>query len=345
MTPWRTLRGRLTLSMSAVFLLALLLSTLLDRLKIGTNWLAGVLDREPYQDGLVLALFSLPALALIWLVSSWSLRPLIRVSDEARRAGPSAPAARLSRRGMPDELVPLVDAVNGALDRMAGAFEAERRFTENAAHELRTPLAVLSLRLQRARNLARGETGLDWPAIEADLAQMNRLVSQLLDLARKENASRLHPDAGVSRVNLSREAREAAAAMLPLIEQAGRTLRVDLPDTLDIVGNAGDLRDALRNLLENALLHGRGEIRLHGRAGAHDVVVDVGDEGDGIGEAMHETAFQRFGKAAGSAGSGLGLAIVREVARSHGGDVTLEAGAGCCLRLSLPRLESQARTS
>ncbi len=80
------------------------------------------------------------ALILIWLIASWSLRPLARALEEAGRIGPRHPDARLSRARLPAEILPLVDAVNGALDRMTSAFAAERRFTENAAHELRTPL-------------------------------------------------------------------------------------------------------------------------------------------------------------------------------------------------------------
>ncbi len=323
---WRTLRGRLVLAMFAMFVLAVACSTLLDE---ATGPVARLLDREPYQDGLVLALFSLPALALIWLVSSWSLRPLIRASEEARRAGPHNPAARLSRAGMTAEIAPLVDAVNGALDRMAAAFAAERRFTENAAHELRTPLAVLGLRLQRARHAGPGAAP-DWPAIEADLAQMNRLVEQLLDLARKEHAGRA---ADMGGVNLSRLAREAAAGVLPLIEARGRTLSVDVPDALPMRGMADDVRDAVRNLLENAAVHGRGHIRLHGIRQDGLALIEVSDEGTAP---VDDTLFERFRKSGASAGSGLGLAIVREVARSHGGDAAFLPGPACRVRVTLP---------
>jgi two-component system sensor histidine kinase QseC len=144
MSALRTLRGRLVGAMLAIFLFALAASALMDALHAPRAWvLPRLLNAEPYQDALVLACFSLPALFLIWLVSSWSLRPLARASREARAVGPLDPAARISRAGLPAEITPLVDAVNGALDRMADAFEAERRFTENAAHELRTPLCVL----------------------------------------------------------------------------------------------------------------------------------------------------------------------------------------------------------
>lgn len=299
---------------------------------------ADELDAEPYQDALVLAAFSLPALIIIFLISSWSLRPLARASAEARSVGPLDPAARISRSGLPAEIVPLVDAVNGALDRMAEAVEAERRFTENAAHELRTPLAVLGLRLQRARQ--GGAATPDWPAIEQDLAHMNRLVGQLLDLARKENARRAGGGA-MPVVNLSRLAREAAAMILPLAEAAGRDMVIELPESLAVRGQADDLRDAVCSLLENAVLHGAGTIGLHGATEAGDVVLVVSDAGAGVPPDMRESVFGRFRKGVHSEGSGLGLAIVREVALLHGGGVAFLAGNGCRVEMRLPKEEKK----
>lgn len=107
-----------------------------------------------------------------------------------------------------------------------------------------------------------GAPGLDWQEIDHDLAQIDRLVAQLLDLARKENAGRTEKPAPV---NLARLAREAAAMVLPLARAHGRPLDIDLPDALPTYGHADDLRDALRNLLENAVLHGEGRIGLAAR--------------------------------------------------------------------------------
>jgi two-component system sensor histidine kinase QseC len=338
----RTLRGRLIAAMLLILVVAMGVSALLDKAAEGRKPHAvaaqgnGALEDEATQDALVLAGFTVPALALIWLVSSWSLRPLARVSQEARRVGPHAPAARLSAAGLPAEILPLVDAVNGALDRMADAFAAERRFTENAAHELRTPLAVLGLRLQRARQ---GEC--DWPSIDRDLAQMNRLVGQLLDLARKENAGRGGPDAARPVVNLSRLAREASAMILPMAEAQGRSLAVSLPDTLPVRGDCDDLRDAIRNLLENAVQHGSGTIRLGAQRTATTITLQISDEGPGIPPGQEEAVFNRFHKDASSAGTGLGLAIVREVIRSHGGQVSVRPGAGCVVEVGLVAAGSQ----
>ena len=331
----RTLRGRLAAAMLLILVLAVGVSSLLDRLQAGRPVSA---EEEPTQDALVLAGFCLPALALIWVVSSWSLRPLARISEEARTVGPMNPSARLSADSLPTEIVPLVEAVNGALDRMSAAFEAERRFTENAAHELRTPLAVLSLRLQRSRHAGAGSGALDWPAIEGDLAQINRLVSQMLELARKENDGRTSEIASRPIVNLSRIAREACAAVLPIVEAQGRSLTVAIPDRMNLRGDADDLRDALRNLLDNAIVHGAGSIGLHARVDMAQkrIELQVGDEGPGFDVGRIEAAFERFSKGSTSHGTGLGLAIVREVARHHGGDVVAFPGPPGRIEMYVP---------
>ena len=337
--PLRTLRGRLAGAMAVIFVMAVGGSALLNRLGGATVPPAPVrqvLASEPIQDGLVLAAFCLPALLIIWLISSWSLRPLVRASAEARRVGPRNPAARISRAGMPAEITPLVDAVNGALDRMAEAFEAERRFTENAAHELRTPLTVLGLRLQRARHAQeRGEASVDWPAIDGDVAQMNRLVGQLLDLARKQNTGRAGT-AAEPEVNMARLAREASAMLLPLAEAEGRTIAVDMPENLFVRVQAEDLRDALCNLLENAVLHGEGAIALHGAVDGTEIVLRVSDQGPGIAPGLEQAVFERFRKDSRSAGTGLGLAIVQEVVRAHGGSTGFVRGPECQIEMRLP---------
>ena len=214
------------------------------------------LFEEDTEHLLVLAPLAVMALALIWLISGWSLRPVARASREAALVGPSKPETRISPDGLPREIQPLVEAVNGALDRLSTAYAAERRLTANAAHELRTPLAVLHLGLQRAQF-----TGVaDWAAIDCQIGQMSRLVNQLIDLARKESSERNDPSEELPIVNLSRIAREAAAAVLPLVEQQGRHLSVELPDNAQLRGRADDLRDMIRNLLDNALVHGRSTV-------------------------------------------------------------------------------------
>lgn len=289
---------------------------------------------EPWQDVAVLLPFSAVVLVLVWVVLVWSLRPLIRASQQAARVGPRDPHARINVRGLPSELLPLVGAMNGALDRLAGAYEGERRFTQDAAHELRTPLAALGLRLQRAR--LEGTT--DWRAVDSDLAQMGRLVAQLLDLARKESQG-AGAEPSRAPVNLARAAREAAASLLPLVEQAGRTLDVDLPETATVRGRAEDLQDLIRNLLENALTHGAGRIAMRSWRdhAAGTIALEVADDGPGVPTALRQAVFDRFRKARQDGeGSGLGLAIARAVVLAHGGSIGFVEGPACRVRIALP---------
>lgn len=299
------------------------------------------LYEEESEHALILIPFALLGTGLIWIISGWSLRPIARASREAARVGPRRPDMRISPTGLPAEIRPLVEAVNGALDRLSRAYSAERRLTADAAHELRTPLAVLNLRLQRAQL-----TGtIDWPLVERELSQMGRLVNQLIDLARKEALSSEQRTDELPVVNLSRLVREAAATVLPLIEAQGRRLEVDVPDAVQMRGRADDLRDMVRNLIDNALIHGRGTVTARietARDNPALIVIEVRDEGPGVPLGQEESIFQRFHKLdAQTPGSGLGLAIVRHVARSHGGDAHFLPGLGRVV-VHLPSLASSA---
>lgn len=285
------------------------------------------LFQEDSEHVSVLIPFALLGLALIWVISGWSLKPIARASREAARVGPGQPDLRISAVGLPREVQPLVEAVNGALDRLSRAYATERRLTADAAHELRTPLAVLNLRLQRAR--LTGTT--DWPAVEREFAQMGRLVDQLVDLARKESLSLERRSEVMPLVNLSRLVREAAAQVLPLVEAQGRRLEVDVPDSVQLRGRADDLRDMVRNLLDNALVHGQGTVRVRilKPVGPGPITIEVIDQGRGVPTGQEDIIFERFHRLNAQApGSGLGLAIVRQVARSHGGEARLQPGEG-----------------
>lgn len=341
--PLDSLRGRLVAAMLFVFSLGLAAERPLEQRLAAFSRFGPDLLQEPYQDILILIPLSLGAIALIWLVSAWSLRHLASASREAALVSSSNPEARISTTRLPIEIQPLVDAVNGALDRLANAYEAERRFVANAAHELRTPLAVLSLRLQRAKL----DGVLEWSAIDGDMAQLNRLVAQLLDLAHKEHTRQAAAGSG-STVNLSRIAREVAALVISTAEEAGRALEVELPASLPVCGRSNDLCDMIRNLLDNALVHGRGTIRLIGQrgsdGGAPQVWITVSDDGEGVPAELKEQMFDRFRKGfPDSPGHGLGLAIVQEVVRGHGGVVGFLPSPGCHVRLALPLLETGAQ--
>jgi two-component system sensor histidine kinase QseC len=314
-------------------------TVLVARSDMHRDELVDSLFEEGSEQLTIIVPFALLALALIWVISWWSLRPIARASREAARVGPRRPDMRISAGGLPQEIQPLVEAVNGALDRLSRAYATERRLTADAAHELRTPLAVLNLRLQRAR--LTGNT--DWNAVERELAQLGRLVDQLLDLARKESLSRERRAEEHPVVNLSRIVREAAATVLPLAETRGRELEIEIPDTVQVRGNSDDLRDMMRNLLENAILHGRGKVTARiesSEKGSDLVAIEIADEGPGVPAGQEEAVFQRFRRLnVDSPGSGLGLAIVRHVARSHGGDAHFLPGVGCVV-VHLPAIAS-----
>lgn len=299
--------------------------------------LAESLIEQDARPLFILAPFVLLAFALIVLVINRTLRPLERASSEAARIGPASSVARVSPAGLPSEIIPLVKAFNGALDRLHKAYHFEKQLTADAAHELRTPLAVLRMRLERARLST--ETQLDWEAVSRDFAQIDRLTAQLLDLARKEQVGT--PERK-SEVNMSRVAREAAALLLPMVERADRSLTVVAPEPVVIAhGVEDDLRDMLRNLIENALIHGKGAITVTvervGRRDRDYATITVEDEGGGVPESIRELVFERFRKGdASTRGAGLGLAIVRHVAGKHGGTAEFQAGPQSCVRITLP---------
>lgn len=347
-----SLRRRLVISLLGVFLLGIAATATYDRLELQEirerlrdvtpdTATAFQLSQLAEQDreflAFILVPFTVAAMGVILFITHRSLRGIQRASKRAAQVDVERLDARLELEDLPNEIVPLVQAVNGTLDRLAAAYTAEQRLTANAAHELRTPLTVLQTRLQTAK--LSGD--IEWPAIERDLAQLQRVVSQILDLARRDSR-RLIPESGDrAPVNLARALREAAAQLLPLAEQTNRSIEVNAPDSLMVEGSADDLRDLLRNLIDNALVHGRGTV-----SGALERTTDsrgpcalitIDDEGPGVPESLREAAFDRFRKLSPqSRGAGLGLAIARQIAESHGGMVEFVDAPLGRIRVMLP---------
>ena len=128
--------------------------------------------------------------------------------------------------------------------------------------------------------------------------------------------------------------------VLPLAEKEGRAVIAEAPDAVPFRGRADDLRDMVDNLLENALVHGSGTVRV---AVGHEtsergrtIVFEVADQGTGVPDTLKEMIFERFRRGPKSTGSGLGLAIVRQVARCHGGNVAFLPGPECHVKVTLP---------
>ncbi|WP_430252371.1 sensor histidine kinase [Neorhizobium sp. DAR64860/K0K1] len=270
------------------------------------------------------------SLVSMYLLAGWMLRSVQRAAELGSLIGVRHPDRRIPLEELPTEIVPLARSANEAMDRLATAYHAERRFTSDAAHELRTPLAVLGLRLQKARQ----EGAVEWDVLDRDMLQMKRLVDQLLALARADSEA-MPSDTGHSR--LSRVIRETVADILPLYEAAGRSIQVELEDEVYFKTGAEPARHVLRNILENALYHGSGAVTvrlLHGPSGTY---VDVADEGPPRDPNEFEEMFQRFRKGRQSeSGSGLGLAIVRRTMENIGGSACILSAQNFTVRLTFP---------
>ena len=282
---------------------------------------------------LLMVPIGLLSLGLIFVLLHWTLRPVRAAAKLARSIGPADPEQRIVLQDLPSEIQPLAFAANTALNRLAAAYTAERRFVADAAHELRTPLTVLDLRLQAGRR-----TGLlDWPALDSEMRHMRRLVTQLLELARQEGeAAQGHAPLQVT--HLSRLAREVSAALLPLFEARGRALSVEIAQSCMCLGNPDQLREALINLLDNALVHGRGAVRVTLCRVGDSLQLEVSDEGAGIPEGEREAMFLRFRKGQQTTeGTGLGLAIVRQIVQNAAGQVAFVSAPGTTVRVSLVR--------
>jgi two-component system, OmpR family, sensor histidine kinase TctE len=285
------------------------LSVFVGRIAEG-SLLAHSLLREFMVDAAwLIPLFMVITLATGKYAISAGLKPVRQISEMAAAIGPGNTAVRLPEHDLPGELVPLVGAVNRALDRLAQGFAVQREFTANAAHELRTPLTIITAALDTMP----GDGGLT--KLKSDVARMNRIVEQLLRVARLDAVG-----LDVSgKVDLNAVAEGVVAAMAPLALAQDRMiafLPADPP--VHVRGNAGAIEDAIRNLVENAVAHTSRHSEVTVDV-APDGSVTVVDEGPGIAPEHRQHVFQRFwrGKGASNGGAGLGLAIVKEVADAH----------------------------
>lgn len=261
---------------------------------------------------------------LIWSIR-WALRPLRQLSAAIEQRAPED-ATPLPTDGMAGELLPLVAAMNRLFGRVTAAMAHERRLIADAAHELRTPLAALQAQWDVASRAGDGAEGRQAQAnIGAGIARLNRLVSQLLAMARLENATSPTFDEEVS---WPRIARQALSDCLWLADQRHIEVELLFPQTrstpLPFVGNEHLLGMMLRNLLDNAIRYGAEGTTVTMHFHADRLVIE--NLGQGVSAELLSRLGDRFFRAPGQqqTGSGLGLSIARRVADLHGLTIAFE---------------------
>ena len=286
------------------------------------------LARETGLSLLLPATLALPLMALaVWSVVGHMLRPVDAVARKVGALDPQALAPLDESTALPDEIAPLRNALNALIRRITDAFEDERRFSADAAHELRTPLAALRVQAQVAQRAQTDESRQHALAqVVSGVDRMAHLVEQLLTLARVDPAHR-----GVSPPPLDPAplVAEVCAELQPLARRREQSLSVGVAPDCRIAVTPAWLEIALRNLVDNALRYaGEGariEVRL-AREGT-DCVLGVADDGPGVAPALRARLAARFvrGETEGE-GCGLGLSIAARIATLSQG--RLELGEG-----------------
>ena len=255
---------------------------------------------------------ALPLMLLSMLVAVTSvrrsLRPLVQAANRADEISVLERGERLDASKLPAEAAHFALAINRLLDRVTDLVGAHRLFVARAAHELRTPLSIMMLEVANLKDPGSRR-------LEADLTQMSEIVDQLLTLSRltTDRPTPMEP------VDISTMTRELIARLMRWAEKDGHRLSFASRREAPIVGNEATLRDAVRNLVENAVRHTPPGTHINVEVDEQASVI-VEDSGPGLGNQPPEQLLQPFRKGSGSAGgAGLGLAIVQQAAEVHGG--------------------------
>ena len=259
-------------------------------------------------------------LAIVWVGVRKSLKPVVRLSYavDTRHSDDLAPIAST---GIPEEILPLVQALNRLFGRISDSFRREREFTDYAAHELRTPLAAMKTQTQvlmkKALQMPECRDGLD--NLHATIARATHLVEQLLLLARVQNEN-----LALEAMDLSESLRDVIDYSSRLAQSKNQTIRTDIVDNIVIKGNPDSLQILIRNILDNALKYtpdsGTIDIVL-----SENAILSIKDTGPGLLDADKARVFDRFVRAdkTGQTGSGLGLSIAQSIAQAHGISIQL----------------------
>jgi two-component system OmpR family sensor kinase len=292
----------------------------------------------------------LPVLGfLIWLAVGRALEPLQRLTTlvKVRRVDALDPLP--PNEGLPEEVQPLVDALNDLLARLDAALTRERGFMADAAHELRTPLTALHLQMDTlARAQSEAERNDAMGKLSAGVQRAIRLVEQMLSFARQEPRVQIRHD----RVALDNIVRDVVAELVPFADVKHIDLGISNSQPACVLGEPDALRTLTRNLVDNAVRYTpeSGRVDVAVEVAGERVVLRVIDNGPGIPPEERSRVLDRFYRRPGTSppGSGLGMAIVKAIADSHGAILTLDSGPdgqGLAVSVSFPKSHVEAAGS
>lgn len=277
------------------------------------------------------AILIMLAAFLVWYAVKRGLAPLSSLRREIESRSHRDLSA-LSESGAPQEVQPLIRAMNDLLQRLSKTLQTQQRFIADAAHQLRTPVAGIKTQTELAlRQTKSDEAQATLRQLHTATEQATRLINQLLSLARSEPGTQIAHT--MERLDLSALARDAATEWVPRALARDIDLGFDcLAQDAMVTGNVFLLREMLNNLLDNAIRYtpGGGHVTVRVTSHGNRLALTVEDDGPGIPDSDREHVFERFYRVLGSGteGCGLGLAIVREIAIGHNAEIVLEQGTG-----------------
>ena len=289
----------------------------------------------------ITAIVTLLSAAIAYFVSGRALKPLMQLAQQAEKVNQDSIATTRLDEDTVQEFQQLSRSVNQMLDRLAQSFDLQRQFAGNAAHELRTPLAILQTKLEL---FAEEHPNMDAPtgelvaSLREQINRLTALVRTLLEMSNLQSVSR------TDCIDLAPLVEEILADLTPLAQQKNITLQEDCED-LQMTGSDALIYRLVFNLVENGIKYNRPggsvQVSLHPQAG--HAVLRIADTGGGIPPEYRDSIFQPFFRVDRSrsremGGVGLGLALVREIAVLHGGSVTVEDSSvhGTTFAVSLP---------
>ncbi|MBN3757452.1 sensor histidine kinase [Paraburkholderia sp. Tr-20389] len=265
---------------------------------------------------------------LVPLGLTLELRPLVKLKDDVADREP-AQLEPIRPDHLPSELRPIVDAINQCIARLKVHVATQRQFIADAAHQLRTPLALLTAQTQFASQCdARDPALFDaLKGVRRNSQKMAELTNQLLLLAQAESMTQ--SSQVQTRVDLTEVVSSVLEEMVQAAERRNIDLGAELANEMYVAGNTGLLASLVSNLIDNAIRYTQtgGRVTAVCRCEGGQIVLQVVDNGPGIPAEVRAHVFERFYRVAtDTEGTGLGLAIVHQVARSHGGSVSVAAG-------------------